>query len=340
MNRNFVRSTLDADHRTSAYKITCRQCAKTDKISCSSHSGSLPPEVTAKKFKQRGWAVGNRAVDDLCPACIGANHLARTMAKIGTVNAPPAITLADFMEQPMFPVGIVLPDLTEQKPDKILTINEAYDAGWCGRDKLYDRIRSGELPKIKAADGALGVKESDLIRLFKEPKGIRKYTPKKVAPPPSVNELMPLVNDGVIKMSDQPPPRPAPVSTMTKEDRRIIFSEIDSHYLDEKRGYDKEWNDERIATGLRIPLDWVSTIRDDNFGPEKGDTLDAEVEALRAPSAEAQKLIDTMRAVWKEMDATLATYEERQTELSEEANKISKTIAEAKAAIDAATTRK
>jgi len=37
------------------------------------------------------------------------------------------------------------------------------------------------------------------------------------------------------------------------------------------------------------------------------------------------------------MDATLATYEEKQTELSEKANKISKAIAEAKAAIDAAT---
>ena len=86
--------------------------------------------------------------------------------------------------------------------------------------------------------------------------------------------------------------------------------------------------------------EWVSAIREDNFGPEKGNAIDAEVEALRAASAEAQKLIDTMRAVWKEMDATLATYEERQAELSEEANKISKAIAEAKAAIDAATTRK
>jgi len=37
------------------------------------------------------------------------------------------------------------------------------------------------------------------------------------------------------------------------------------------------------------------------------------------------------------MDATLATYEEKQTELSEEANKIGKIIAEAKATIDAAT---
>jgi hypothetical protein len=139
-------------------------------------------------------------------------------------------------------------------------------------------------------------------------------------------------------MNDQAPLSPA--STMTKEDRRIIFSEIDSHYLDEKHGYDKDWDDVKVAAGLKVSVEWVSAIREDNFGPEKGNAIDTEVEALRAASAEAQKLIDTMRAVWKEMDATLATYEEKQAELSAEANKISKVIAEAKAAIDAATTRK
>ena len=329
MNRNFVRSTLDADHRTSAYKITCFQCGLVDKVGAASHSGSLPPEVTIKKFRQRGWAVGNRAGADLCVTCVTRNRMAR--------KAPATITIAALPAPPKLE-GIVLPDLTEEQPEKILTINEAYEARWCGRDKLYDRIRSGELPKIKAADGALAVKESDLIRLFKEPKGVRKYTPKKVAPPPSVNELMPLVNDGVIKMNDQAPLSPA--SIMTKEDRRIIFSEIDSHYLDEKRGYAKDWDDLKVAAGLKVSVEWVSAIREDNFGPEKGNAIDTEVEALRAASAEAQKIIDTMRAVWKEMDATLATYEEKQAELSAEANKISKVIAEAKAAIDAATTRK
>ena len=325
MNRNFVRSTLDADHRTSAYKITCFQCGTTDKVAAASHSGSLPPEVTIKKFRQRGWAVGNRAGADLCVTCVTRNRMAR--------KAPATITIAALPAPPKIE-GVILPDLTEQPPEKILTINEAYDAGWCGKDKLYDRIRSGELPKIKAADGSLAVKESDLIRLFKEPKGIRKYTPKKTVEPPSVNELKPLVDDGVIKMAM------LSIDVMTKEDRRIIFSEIDSHYLDEKHGYDKDWDDEKVATGLKVSIEWVRNIREDNFGPEKGNGIDAEVEKLKEASAEAQKLIDTMRAVWKEMDATLATYEEKQAELSAEANKISKMIIDAKAAIDAANSRK
>ena len=324
MNRNFVRSTLDADHRTSAYKITCSQCGTTDKVAAASHSGSLPPEVTIKKFRQRGWAVGNRPGADLCVTCVTRNRMAR--------KAPATITIAALPAPPKLE-GIVLPDLTEHVPDKILTIKEAYDAGWCAKDRIYDRIKSGELPKIKAADGSLAVKESDLIRLFKEPKGIRKYTVKKAASPPSVNELKPLVDDGVTRMNDQSTLAPV----MTKEDRRIIFSEIDSHYLDEKRGYAKDWDDVKVAAGLKVSVEWVSAIREDNFGPEKGNGIDEEVEKLRVASAEAQKIIETMRAVWKEMDATLATYEERQTELSEEANKISKVIAEAKAAIDAAT---
>jgi len=242
MNRNFVRSTLDADHRTSAYKITCRQCAKTDKVAAASHSGSLPPEVTAKKFKQRGWSIGHRVGDDMCAACIEANRLARKVV--------------------VEPAKTILPDLTEVQPvpEKMLTLNEVYAAGWCGKDRIYDRIRSGELPKIKDKDKNLVVKESDLIRLFKEPKGIRKYTPKKAAvAAPLVNELKPLVNDGVIKMAAMP------LDVMTKEDRRIIFSEIDSHYLDEKRGYAKDWDDLKIATGLKVSVEWVRTIREDNF---------------------------------------------------------------------------
>lgn len=324
MNRNFVRSTLDADHRTSAYKITCFQCGTTEKVAAASHSGSLPPEVTIKKFKQRGWAVGNRAGADLCVACVTRNRLAR--------KAPVTITIAALPAPPKLE-GIVLPDLTEnpQAPEKMLTIKDAYDAGWCAKDSLYDRVKSGELPKIKDADGSLLVREADLIRIFKAPKGIRKYTVKKAPPNPSVNDSTPPVNDGVIKMAM------LSIDVMTKEDRRIIFSEIDSHYLDEKRGYAKDWDDLKVATGLKVSVEWVRTIREDNFGPEKGNGIDDEVEKLRVASAEAQKLIDTMRAVWKEMDATLATYEEKQTELSEEANKISKAIAEAKAAIDAAT---
>ena len=327
MNRNFVRSTLDADHRTSAYKITCFQCGLVDKVAAASHSGSLPPEVTIKKFRQRGWAVGNRAGADLCVTCVTRNRMARKATATITIAALPAPPKLE---------GIVLPDLTEQVPEKLLTITEAYESGWCARDRIYDRIKSGELPVIKGEGRSMLVKESDLIRLFKEPKGIRKYTPKKTAAALSVNELKPLVNDGVIKMNDQVTLTP----TMTKEDRRIIFSEIDSHYLDEKRGYAKDWDDVKVAAGLKVSVEWVSAIREDNFGPEKGNAIDAEVEALRAASAEAQKLIDTMRAVWKEMDATLATYEEKQAELSAEANRISKIIAEAKAAIDAATTRK
>ena len=317
MDRIFVRSTLDVDHKTSAYKIVCRQCAKSDKIACASHSGSLPPEVTAKKFKQRGWSVGRHAGDDMCATCVADNLKAR--------KAPVAI-----VEQPTpAPAGVVLPDLTQAPPiEKMLNISEVYAAGWGGKDKIYDLIKFNVLPHTKPLAGPILVKESDLERLLGEPKGIRRYAPKKIAPP--------LVNDGVIKMNDQS----ATAFAMSKEDRRIIFSEIDSHYLDEKRGYETAWNDERVAAGLKVMIEWVRSIREDNFGPEKGDTIDAEIEKLRAASAEAQKIIDTMRAVWKEMDATLATYEEKQTELSAEANKINTAIIEAKAAIDAAINRK
>lgn len=322
MIRSFVRSTLDVDQKTSAYKIVCRQCGKADKVACSSHSGSLPPEVTAKKFRQRGWSVGNRTGDDMCVTCVRSNMLARNATKAATATT-----------------GVVLPDLTQQAPapeKKLLTVVEAVKTGIATQPTIYRYIESGRLPVVSQLGSPYLIKKEDLVETFKNLRRSPKPNERKPPAKQSVNEPSPLVNDGVTKMNDQP----APVPVMTKEDRRIIFSEIDSHYLDEKRGYDKDWDDEKIALGLKVMTEWVRSIREDNFGPEKGDTVDAEIEKLRAANAEAQKIIDTMRAVWKEMDATLATYEERQAELSAEATKINAAIVEAMAAIDAAINRK
>ena len=327
MIRNFVRSTLDVDNKTSAYKIVCKQCGKSDKIACSAYSGSLPPEVIAKKFRQRSWAVGAKFGDDMCAACVRSNMRARKAPKEPTA--------------PVAPIGVVLPDLTQnpvKTPAKLLSVVDAAKLGIASKPTIHRYIFDGRMPVAATVRGMYMVTEEDLVQTFKNMRKSPKPYGRKPPVKKSVNEDAPPLTHGVTKMNDQPAPAPTP--TMTKEDRRIIFSEIDSHYLDEKRGYDSDWDDEKVALGLKVMTEWVRSIREDNFGPEKGDTTDADIEKLRAASLEAEKIIDTMRAVWKEMDATLATYEERQAELSAEANKINAAIVEAKAAIDAAISRK
>ena len=61
--------------------------------------------------------------------------------------------------------------------------------------------------------------------------------------------------------------KPEPPRTMGREDRRIIFEKLNGVYLDEKRGYEAGWSDNKIAIDLGIPRAWVEQVRDEMFGP-------------------------------------------------------------------------
>lgn len=52
-----------------------------------------------------------------------------------------------------------------------------------------------------------------------------------------------------------------------KEDRRIIFAQLNEVYVDEKTGYQEGWNDGRVAKHLGVPLEVVKELREENFGP-------------------------------------------------------------------------
>ena len=95
---------------------------------------------------------------------------------------------------------------------------------------------------------------------------------------------------------------------MSREDKRLIWGKIDGVYLDEKRGYEDGWSDLRVATDLGVPLAWVRTIRDTDFGPE-------------GMSAEARTNL-----------AALAEYREKLEKLCAEQVRISKEITDLKAA--------
>ena len=328
MNRSFERTTLDSDHRAAAYKITCCRCDAVEKIGVGSHSGSLPPEVIAKKFKQRNWRIGNRVSLDVCPDCLTKEKLSRKVIKL------PELTSNDLKK-----LGFGAPK-PEPKPtpaeEKLMTIKEIINSGRAAKATIYRYISDGKLPVIDEPGKILRVKESDVDRVVKD---IRKLPPRTTIHLKSLvspKEATRLLNEGEAKVNVEP----QPPQVMTKEDRRIVFSEIDSHYLDEMRGYAKDWDDQKVAAGLKVPVEWVRTIREDNFGAEKGDQINAEIEKLKVASAAAQDLIDIMRTLWAEMDKTLEEFESKQAALSEEATKVHAAIAEAKGKIDAYTSSK
>lgn len=215
----------------------------------------------------------------------------------------------------------------------------------CGKqDKLVSTKSSGVLPpgmiakKFSERGWIAGARVRDdrcpaCQALAKAPKKkietaqvIEMTQPQKTLPPEVVSST-PIMT---IKRADPPP-------VMEKEDRRIIFAEIDTNYIDEQKGYAEGWNDARVAKGLNVPLAWVRELRDANFGPEVGTSvldnvqkideaiergkkfvarLDVLVELIDAKRAAIDKVYDEIKKDSGDTKAVLADLVKRVTDLN------------------------
>src|SRR5262245_1564679 len=52
-----------------------------------------------------------------------------------------------------------------------------------------------------------------------------------------------------------------------RQDRRVIFSKLESVYGSEDTGYTYDWTDAKVAADLGTKLEWVQQVREENFGP-------------------------------------------------------------------------
>lgn len=69
--RVFARVPMQ-DGRGSAYRLVCPRCGCASTLNAHKYHGGLPPEIVAKKFRERGWEVGNQESQDRCPNCCRA----------------------------------------------------------------------------------------------------------------------------------------------------------------------------------------------------------------------------------------------------------------------------
>lgn len=72
---------------------------------------------------------------------------------------------------------------------------------------------------------------------------------------------------------------------MDRDDKRLIYGELDTLYLDAKQGYKPGASDQGIAESLGVPLAWVRNVREEMFGPADGDKRTKQVQELRARQA-------------------------------------------------------
>lgn len=192
-----------------------------------------------------------------------------------------------------------------------ISITEADRLGWASHSKLSNLAKLGEISRRRASPHYSYLKLDELKKIFGEtPPGVtRRKRIEKVKTP-----TVPL--------------------NITKEERRIIFSEIDGHYLDESRGYAEDWDDEKVAASLKVPVGWVRSVREENFGPEKGDEFSLAVKELQSYVADADVLMIKIRTVWMERDQIIKKMVDDQNRIVNESKKVHAAIEIARSKIN------
>ena len=122
-------------------------------------------------------------------------------------------------------------------------------------------------------------------------------------------------------------PAPAAPRVLTREDRRIIFTSINDVYLDADRGYKPGQSDKRVAEGLGVPVEWVSEIRDEMFGPA-GESVEVRelLERIEALREEAQRDLDQMASIVADATRRMDELAHRLNMLSVQATRLAETL--------------
>jgi hypothetical protein len=70
LNDLFKRVGVREGNKTvSAYLIACHHCSNHDHLHIRNSSNTLPIDIVAKKFRDRGWDIGHNRRHDICPDC-------------------------------------------------------------------------------------------------------------------------------------------------------------------------------------------------------------------------------------------------------------------------------
>ena len=131
------------------------------------------------------------------------------------------------------------------------------------------------------------------------PNCVNKYAAK---PALTIVPKEPTPVEEVIPMKPEPKLVVTEPRAMQRDDRRIIFEKLNGVYLDEKRGYDPEWSDHRVATDLGVPRIWVEQVREEMFGPvATNPNIEAFTKGLKELSAYKDQLSE-VENVRKQLD--------------------------------------
>ena len=119
-----VHEHLPGRGRTSRYRVVCGACGVTDALSPLSIGDDLARELVPRKFRERGWEIGRRDVDDRCPGCVAKEEAKRRSKVVKLVEAAPSVDAPREMQRE--DRRIILAKLN----DIYLDEQRGYDNGW------------------------------------------------------------------------------------------------------------------------------------------------------------------------------------------------------------------
>ena len=103
----------------------------------------------------------------------------------------------------------------------------------------------------------------------------------------------------------------APPRGPTRDEKRIIFQKIDEMYVGETVGYHKDWSDERVAKDLNVPVAWVATIREENFGPNIDEASNQVIQDARALLNDVKMTIQAWNIRADQIEKAIQTLSQR-----------------------------
>lgn len=157
----------------------------------------------------------------------------------------------------------------------------------------------------------------------------------------TVNEVL-SVNDlksstAMLKLPD-PPMLKEEERAMTVPDRYLVINKLMEAYT-VGQGYNGDWDDQKVAMDLGVPLSWVEKLRDENFGPlvtadmvevqEWRKTADRLVDAIQTfndeyakPLQAAKDVLQAAKDATTKLAHTIDTFAKEAERLKVEANRL------------------
>ena len=97
--------------------VECSRCPANERIAISTRS-ALPPEVIVKRMQDKGWGMGHRRKNDLCPDCMARS------------KKPTLLRIADYVKTPWEPTVENKKKLLCELERRYDVSNGRYQPGW------------------------------------------------------------------------------------------------------------------------------------------------------------------------------------------------------------------